>query len=140
MTIRVGGQLRGCVGIMEQAGPLLRNVTRCAVMAATEDSRFDPLTRLETASARFEISVLTRPRPLSDPRDLQIGRDGVIVSRGRAKGLLLPQVAVEQGWNEEEFLSAACRKAGLSPRAWLDPSVGLESFTAEVFRDVDATP
>ena len=133
VTLRRHAELRGCIGIIEGAGSIGVYVPRCAILAATEDPRFAPLTLQELPDTRFEVSLLSAPRPVSVPGDLRVGDHGVIVTKGRHKGLLLPQVAVEEGWRAEEFLDAACRKAGLPRGAWKEAGVLLEAFSAEVF-------
>jgi len=135
VTLRCHAELRGCIGVIEAAASIGENVLRCAILAATEDPRFPSLTREELPDTRFEISRLSVPRPVSGPGDLRVGDHGVIVTKGRHRGLLLPQVAVEQGWSAEEFLGAACRKAGLPRVAWKEAGVVLEVFSAEVFSE-----
>jgi AmmeMemoRadiSam system protein A len=127
------GELRGCIGTILPAGPLDETVCRMAVAAAVEDPRFPPVTLGEAPSLRFEISALTVPEPVPDPAAIQVGRHGLIASRGGRKGLLLPQVAPEWGWDRREFLEHTCRKAGLPPDAWKDPATRLEWFEAEVW-------
>jgi len=106
-----------------------------AVAAATEDPRFAPVPPDELQDLEIEISVLSEPVPLAsrDPGAIQPGRDGIVVRRGRRQGLLLPQVAIEHGWDAEAFLAAVCRKAGLSHEAWREPDCDLFVFQADVF-------
>jgi hypothetical protein len=106
-----------------------------AVAAAAEDPRFDPVAPGELPGLVFEISALTVPEPLPDPAAIEIGRHGLIASRGGRKGLLLPQVAPEWGWGREEFLSHTCLKAGLPADAWRHPGTLLEWFEAEVWSE-----
>ncbi len=127
------GDLRGCIGTIEPVGPLDETVARMAVSAATRDPRFPPVTLPELPELRIEISALTVPRPLTDPEAVEIGRHGLIVTRGFQKGLLLPQVAPEWGWNRHQFLAQTCRKAGLPADAWRDPGTRIEWFEAEVW-------
>ena len=127
------GDLRGCIGHILPHLPLDETVVGMAVAAALEDPRFPPVSAAELPSLRFEISALTVPRPAPSPEAVEVGRHGLIASRGWAKGLLLPQVPVEWGWDREEFLSHTCRKAGLPPDAWRDPATKLEIFEAEVW-------
>lgn len=129
------GELRGCIGTILPVGPLDETVARMAVAAAVEDPRFDPVTATELPDLRFEISALTVPEPFGDPTAIEIGRHGLIVSRGGRMGLLLPQVAPEWGWGREEFLAHTCRKAGLPPDAWKSPGTTLEWFEAEVWSE-----
>jgi AmmeMemoRadiSam system protein A len=104
-----------------------------AVAAASEDPRFPPLRADEVADLAVAVSALGPPRPIADPRAVEIGRQGLLVSRGLHRGTLLPKVAVEQGWGAEEFLKHTCLKAGLPPRAWEEPDVTVEVFDAEEF-------
>ena len=127
------GELRGCIGHVLPHLPLDETVVRMAVAAALEDPRFDPVTPGEVPSLHIEISALTVPEPVPSPDAIVVGRHGLIVSRGWAKGLLLPQVPGEWGWDREEFLRHTCLKAGLPPDAWRDPRTKIETFEAEVW-------
>ncbi len=129
------GTLRGCIGRTHPPAPLAESIRTITEAAATRDPRFDAVRADELADLRVEVSVLSPPTPLTDPADLTIGRHGVVVSRGEAAGLLLPQVAPAQGWSVEAFLSGACQKAGLPLDAWRDPTTRLETFTAQVFEE-----
>ncbi len=134
-------RLRGCIGFPYPVKKLGEAVQEAAVFAATEDPRFPPVSPKELDSIVVEVSVLTPPAPLEGPRreDLpkmvRIGTDGLIVSRSYTSGLLLPQVATEFGFDQMEFLSQACMKAGLPPDAWLDEGTKLQVFQAEVFAE-----
>jgi AmmeMemoRadiSam system protein A len=132
VTLRAGNELRGCIGILEPARPLAEAVAQCAAAAATEDPRFPPLSRDELGRVSIEISALAAPVPVSDPGQVVLGRHGLLVSRGRRRGVLLPQVPVEQGWDLATFLRETCLKAGLPPDAWRS-GARLEAFGAEVF-------
>jgi AmmeMemoRadiSam system protein B/AmmeMemoRadiSam system protein A len=118
VTLRKNGQLRGCIGFIEPVFPLYEAVIRAAVYAATEDPRFRPVAPQELKDIDLEISVLTPPKKIDDPRLVRVGRHGLVISQGERKGLLLPQVAVENNWSREAFLDQACVKAGLAPDAW----------------------
>jgi len=131
VTFRSGGSLRGCIGYTEPHAPLFRTVQECAVAAATEDPRFPRVTPKEMEALRIEISVLTPLMPVR-PEDVTVGVHGIMIRKGGKRGLLLPQVAIEQGWDREMFLSQVCGKAGLPPDAWKEDAE-LFSFTAEVF-------
>jgi AmmeMemoRadiSam system protein A len=134
VTLRSGprGDLRGCIGFIEPLFPLIETVARAAGAAAFHDNRFEPVTAAELAGIRIEISVLSAPQPIQ-PEDVVVGRHGLIIALGRRKGLLLPQVPLEHGWDRETFLDQTCRKAGLPPGSWRDPDTRLLAFTAEVF-------
>ena len=139
-TIKHGkSQLRGCIGYPYPTNPLVEAVIDAAINAATQDPRFYPLQTSELNDVVFEVSVLTPPEPVKvdNPRDcvkkIKVGQDGLIVEKGFYKGLLLPQVPVEWGWSEEEFLCQCCLKAGLPPDSWLTKGTKLYKFTAIVF-------
>jgi AmmeMemoRadiSam system protein A len=132
VTLTIDRRLRGCIGHVEGVSPLWLAVRDNAVAAAFRDPRFEPLTREELDDVRIEISALTPMTPGS-PDDVVVGRDGILIERGRSRGLLLPQVAVEYGWDTETFLDATCRKAGLEGGSWRDPGTRISTFSAEVF-------
>ena len=131
VTLTKNGRLRGCIGYTEAVAPLFKVVQECAVAAATEDPRFPPVSSNELPSLRVEISVLTPLVPIL-PEEVEVGRHGLMVAQGRMRGLLLPQVPVDQGWDRETFLDQTCVKAGLPPSAWRHGAT-LRAFTAEVF-------
>ena len=135
VTLMRDDALRGCVGVPDARRPLIESVARCAIAAGLEDARFEPVTESELQSIKIEISIPSPPRPIAAPHEVRIGLDGVIVDVGGRKGLLLPQVAVQQGWNGDELVAAACRKAGLSAAAWRQAGATMLAFTAEVFRE-----
>jgi AmmeMemoRadiSam system protein A len=105
-----------------------------AVASATEDGRFDPVTEAELAGLRIEISALGPLEPIR-PEDVEVGRHGLLISYGSRRGVLLPQVPVEQGWDRETFLAHTCWKAGLPEDTWRRPGVELLGFTATVFSE-----
>lgn len=129
-------ELRGCVGYAVPIAPLYRAVAETARAAAFEDSRFLPVTREEAPKLEVSLSVLSLLFPIH-PEAVEVGRHGLVVSRGASRGLLLPQVPVEHGWDRETFLEQTCRKAGLPLDAWRKAAT-VEAFTAEVFSDGDA--
>lgn len=131
VTLTREGKLRGCIGYTEAMWPLYRTVQECAVAAATEDSRFPPVTRDEIGKVRFEISVLSPLTPVS-PEEITVGIHGLAIRKGPHRGLLLPQVAALHGWNRETLLTNLCTKAGLPGDAWRGKTE-LYAFTAEVF-------
>lgn len=129
------GALRGCVGYVFPTTPLYRAVAETACAAAFEDTRFDPVKFDEAASLQIELSVLSPPLPiLADA--VEVGRHGLLITASGLRGLLLPQVPVERGWNRITFLEQTCRKAGLPLDAW-QKGATLEAFTAEVFGESD---
>ncbi|MCI0353980.1 MAG: AmmeMemoRadiSam system protein A [Acidobacteria bacterium] len=132
-TLHLHDRLRGCVGFVQALRPLFQTVAETAVAAAFNDPRFDPVTDEEARLLKIEISVLSPLRPITLP-EIEIGRHGLVVTHRFQRGLLLPQVAVEHGWDRETFLAETCQKAGLAPDAWRH-SATVEGFTAEVFGD-----
>ena len=135
MSLHVGVELRGCIGQVSPDGPLGELVTHLAVAAAREDPRFPPVSRQELSRLQLEISVLSEPAPIRpvEPERIVVGRDGLVVRRGQRMGVLLPQVAIENGWTAETFLAATCRKAGLEPDAWREQGAEVLVFQADVF-------
>jgi len=129
-------ELRGCVGQMEPSEPLLETVTGMAVAAATRDGRFAPVCASELDSLRIEISVLSPLEPIR-PADVEVGRHGLLLRYGDRRGVLLPQVPLEHGWDREAFLAHTCEKAGLPADTWSQPGVELSGFTATVFGEDD---
>ena len=127
------GDLRGCIGSIHPVAPLFQAVASSAVSAAIRDPRFYPVRRGELETLHLEISVMGPIERVTDVKEIEVGRDGLIVSRGGYAGLLLPQVATEYGWDRETFLSQTCVKAGLPPSAWQAPDTKIERFAAEVF-------
>jgi len=105
-----------------------------AVSAASKDYRFQPISIEELTDVKIEISVLTLPKPVKDISEIEIGKHGIIISRGSNKGLLLPQVPVEWGWDLETFLRQGCLKAGLEDNGW-KKGANIEVFAAQVFSE-----
>ncbi len=134
VTLTKAGDLRGCIGFIEPVLPLGRAVIRTAIYAATEDPRFPPVTAAELKDLRIEISVLTPAREIADPRQVKVGTHGLIVEKDGSKGVLLPQVPVENGWDRETFLIQGCLKAGLPRDAWKH-GAKLSVFEAIVFHE-----
>lgn len=132
-TLYYRGSLRGCVGYVFAVAPLYRTIAESARGAAFDDSRFPPVTRDEAIELQVSLSILSPPQPIQADQ-VEIGRHGLLISLGPYRGLLLPQVPVEQGWDRIAFLEQTCRKAGLPLDAW-QTCAKLEAFTAEVFGD-----
>jgi AmmeMemoRadiSam system protein A len=135
VTLRRGDELRGCIGTLAAREPLARAVARMAVAAAADDPRFAPVRTDELDDLTISVSALGPLRPLREPGELAIGREGVCVQLGWHRGTLLPQVATEHGWDAEELVRHTCLKAGLWPEAWKDPAAVLEAFSAEEFAE-----
>jgi AmmeMemoRadiSam system protein A len=135
VTIHVDGALRGCIGTLERWRSLWSVVGEMAAAAATRDPRFPPMEVADLQAMTVEISVLSPDVVIHRPEEIEIGRHGLDVRRDGARGLLLPQVAVEHGFDREKFLAATCRKAGLPANAWQDDETEIRVFEAEVFGD-----
>ena len=134
VTLKVHDQLRGCIGYSFPVNPLYITVIKSAISAATEDFRFPSLSLEELSHTKIEISVLTHPHPVKNIQEIEVGTHGIIITKGPNKGLLLPQVAVEWGWDRETFLSHGCLKAGLPDDEW-KKEVTIEIFSAQVFSE-----
>jgi len=133
--------LRGCIGYPYPTIPLVNAVINSAINASIEDPRFEPMSYRELDNVVFEVSILTPPEPLvvANPKEylgkIKVGQDGLIIERGYHKGLLLPQVPIEWGWCEEEFLCQCCMKAGLPPDSWLTKDAKVYKFSAIIFEE-----
>lgn len=129
------GDLRGCIGHVLGDRPLGEVIRQVAVSSARSDPRFPPVEPGELTDLRIGISVLSEPVRMTahDVDRPVIGRDGLLVRRGGAQAVLLPQVATEHGMGREAFLAAVCRKAGLAPGAWREPDTLVFTFTADIF-------
>lgn len=133
--------LRGCIGLPLPNKKLFKALEEAAIAAATDDPRFPPVKFDELESITFEVTVLTPPEIISVEKpeqylpEIRVGRDGLIVRNGFNAGLLLPQVPIEYGWNEKEFLEHACEKAGLPKDYWKNPETQVEKFRGIVFKE-----
>lgn len=133
--------LRGCIGRPFPTQTLVQGVIDSSIDSAFGDPRFPPLQEKELGEIRIEVSVLTSPEvievenPGDYPEEVNVGEDGLIIEDSSGKGLLLPQVPVEQGWNSEEFLTQTCLKAHLKPDCWFRKDVKIKKFSAQVFSE-----
>ncbi len=135
VTLKKAGRLRGCIGYIEPIKPLAATIEEMANAAAFNDYRFNPVRADEIADIEIEISVLSPLSEVLDPSTVVVGTHGLIVSRGSARGVLLPQVPLEWGWDRETFLAQTCVKAGLRETAWKEKETKIEAFTADVFSE-----
>lgn len=135
VTLHREGELRGCIGQIVGDRPLHEIVARSAISAACRDPRFPPVTAEELRRLELEISVLGPLRRIGDVGEIRVGVHGLVVTRGAHRGLLLPQVATDNGWDRQTFLAHACLKAGIDPSAWRDPGTEIQVFEAEVFSE-----
>jgi len=132
VTIRMDRDLRGCIGYMESHLPLAEVIAEVAVKAALDDPRFPPLALRELDQVTLEISILSPMRRISSMEEIHVGEHGLMLELESSKGVFLPQVATEYGWNAEEFLEAVCGKSGLHRLSWKDANAKISVFTAEV--------
>lgn len=134
-SLHLNGKLRGCIGYVAAIQSLYRSVAETARAAAFDDPRFSPVSAGEAPKLEIEISVLSPLRPI-DPEDVVVGKHGLVISKGNRRGLLLPQVPVEWGWDRETFLAQTCKKAGLPLDGWRH-GAEIQAFTAEVFGETN---
>lgn len=140
VTLHRDDALRGCIGTVDEEKPLYRAVQEMAVAAATRDPRFPAVDPDEVDDLQIEISVLGAARKIAGPDDLVIGQDGVRIDAGGRRGLLLPQVAPEAGWDASTLLAKTCAKAGLPEDAWRQADAQVVAFGAQVFSDTTHPP
>jgi len=140
-TLKKQGQLRGCIGYPEPVYPLGKALVKSAISAATADPRFSPVSLEEFGSLDLELTVLTPPekitvnKPEEYLEQIEVGRDGLIISQGPFRGLLLPQVPVEWGWDKKTFLQHTCQKAGLHSSAWKEPGTEIFKFQGKIIHE-----
>ena len=141
VTLNKQDSLRGCIGYPLPVKKLSEGLIDAAISAATQDTRFNPVTADELDKIVFEITVLSPPveikveEPLEYLKEIKVGRDGLIVENAYTSGLLLPQVPTEYGWNTEEFLEYTCQKAGLKKDAWKDLDTKISRFQGVIFKE-----
>lgn len=135
VTLKIKGKLRGCIGYIEAIKPLITTIEEMARAAAFNDYRFPPVTAGEVKDLQIEISILSPIESIDDPSVIEVGKHGIIITRGPNRGLLLPQVATEWDWDRETFLRQTCMKAGLPEDAWEQPGTRIEIFSAEIFSE-----
>ena len=140
VTLNKNNNLRGCIGYAEPVKPAIDATMDVAISAAFNDPRFPQLSPEEFDELDFEVTVLTKPEMIivAHPDqyfdEIEIGRDGLIIQKGYAKGLLLPQVATENAFTTEEFLEHTCMKAGISADSWMDESCDVFKFQGQIFK------
>lgn len=135
VTLFVEDQLRGCVGYVDSPLPLAQAVAELAPKAAFEDLRFPPLRMEEMPGLSIELSVLTPPREIVSIEEIEVGFHGLILELGKRRGLLLPRVATDHGWDRQSFLQGVAQKAGLPSTAWTLPGARLLVFSAQAFEE-----
>lgn len=135
VSIKQGGQLRGCIGNFQSELPLFREVVEMAIASASKDPRFYPMKTDDLQEFTLEISVLSPLRKIDAIDEIEVGRHGIYLEKGYYRGVLLPQVATEYGWDRETFLRQTCLKAGLAPDAWQAEDTEIYIFSADIFAD-----
>jgi MEMO1 family protein len=134
VTLKKHGNLRGCIGRLIPEAPLGQLVGAMSIQSALNDPRFRPVTIAEMKDIEIELSVLTPMKAVPRAEDIVVGRDGVLLQKGRAGAVFLPQVATEQGWSREEMLDQLCLKAGLAEGSWRT-GADFQTFQAIVFHE-----
>lgn len=135
VTIKEGGELRGCIGLIEATYPLYQVVAEMAEKSAMCDPRFESVRQNELENLELEISVLSPLKRISNFEEVEIGHHGLLIEKGFYRGLLLPQVATENNWDREQFLEYTCLKAGLDKGSYRLPEAHVYVFSAEVFSE-----
>jgi AmmeMemoRadiSam system protein A len=135
VSIKQGGQLRGCIGNFQSELPLFREVAEMAIASASKDPRFYPMKEEDLQNFTLEISVLSPLRKIDSTEEIEVGKHGIYLERGYYRGVLLPQVAPEYGWDRETFLRQTCLKAGLPIDSWQAEDTEIYVFSAQVFGD-----
>jgi AmmeMemoRadiSam system protein A len=135
VTLKLKGELRGCIGYIEGFQALEQTIIEMAQAAAFSDPRFPAVIKEELAEIQIEISILSKLQPVKAIDEIKVGRDGLLIRNDFTSGLLLPQVATEWNWDRQEFLEHTCLKAGLERQAWKLPENKLFSFSAEIFSE-----
>lgn len=140
VTLNKNHNLRGCIGYAEPIKPAIDATMEVALAAAFNDPRFNEVSEKEFDDLDFEVTVLTKPEIIEVAHyqqyfdEIEIGRDGLIIQKGYARGLLLPQVAVENAFTKEDFLEHTCMKAGISADSWMDESCDVSKFQGQIFK------
>lgn len=135
VTLKKHGELRGCIGYIVPRSPLSQAVIENTINSSANDGRFNPVEAKEVPDITIEISVLSQLKKINGPDEFIVGKEGILIRKGSASAVFLPQVATEQGWDRAETLCQLCRKAGLSPDAWKDDDMNFFVFTASVFHE-----
>lgn len=135
VTLKENRDLRGCIGTFSADKPLYKTVIEMAIAAATQDPRFSPVSKDELNKLEYEISVLSPLRKINSWKEIEIGKHGVEIKQGNRSGVFLPQVATENNWNLNTFMSVLCsQKAGLPPDCWKNPETEIYVFTAQIIK------
>lgn len=140
VSLQYEGTLRGCIGTQQETTPLYRTVQEMTIAAASRDPRFEAVTEGEVDDIEIEVSVLGQHKAVRDAADVDVGAHGLTIDFQGKRGLLLPQVALKNGWDAVTFLEHVCTKAGLDKDAWKHDGAVVQTFTAQVFDDTTHPP
>jgi len=135
VSLHKGDELRGCIGTCFPTRPLYQTVSEMTEAAASRDPRVSPVRASELAEIGIEISVLSPLQLVQDPLSLEAGKHGLHITSGENRGVLLPQVAIQYGWDMETFLCQTCLKAGLPKNGWKWPETKIMGFTALIIEE-----
>ncbi|MEA3545453.1 MAG: AmmeMemoRadiSam system protein A [Thermodesulfobacteriota bacterium] len=135
VTIKQNGQLRGCIGNFQSQQPLFQEVAAMAIAAASQDPRFQPMSHNELDNFSLEITVLSPLEKIADTNLIEVGIHGIYIIKGYNRGVLLPQVATEYGWDRETFLRQTCVKAGLPENSWQLPDAEIYIFSGQIIHE-----
>ncbi len=135
VTIKQDGQLRGCIGSFQTERPLFREVAEMATASCCKDPRFHPLEEDELNNFSLEISVLSPLEKIDDTELIEVGTHGIYIEKNFSRGVLLPQVATDYGWDRDTFLQQTCLKAGLPTNAWQEPDAEIYIFSAQIIKE-----
>ena len=135
VTIKQNGHLRGCIGNFQSQQPLFQEVATMAVAAASQDPRFPPMNRNELDNFTLEITILSPLEKIDNTDQIEVGTHGIYIIKGFNRGVLLPQVATEYGWDKETFLRQTCVKAGLPENSWQQPDAEIYIFSGQIIHE-----
>ncbi len=133
VTLKIGGQTRGSVGLLESSTTLQETLFDAGQSAATHDHRFEPVTEDEIEILGIEVTLIEEMHKVTESEQVKIGTNGLVISQGEKRAVLLPHVAFESGWTSQQFLEATCEKAGLPADSWKDPNTLVEIFSCQIF-------
>ena len=135
VTIKKNGRLRGCIGNFQSQQPLFREVAIMAAASASEDPRFPPMKAEELENFSLEITILSPLKKIEDTEQIEVGVHGIYIEKGFHRGVLLPQVATEYGWDRETFLQQTCLKAGIAADSWQFPDAEIYIFSGQIIHE-----
>ena len=135
VTIKQNGNLRGCIGNFQSQQPLYQEVATMAVAAASQDPRFPPMNTDDLGNFNLEITILSPLEKIEDTDKIEVGTHGIYIIKGFNRGVLLPQVATEYGWDKKTFLQQTCIKAGLPDNSWQHQETEIYIFSGQIIHE-----